>query len=104
MRMPPPSPHQAQQQGQPMPQPSSQAQSPMSQPATPSSQGQPVGPSTTPPQQKMGPGAGPPNTSMQAMMTMQQRQNRIAPVAKPVGLDPIELLNERENRYTTCIP
>ena len=98
MRMPPPPPHQSQPQTQPMSQPSSQAQSPMPQQAPPSSQGPPGPQSTTPPQQKMGAGAGPPNTSMQAMMTMQQRQNRIAPVAKPVGLDPIELLNERENR------
>jgi hypothetical protein len=32
------------------------------------------------------------------MMTM-QKQSKIAPVAKPQGLNPIEILNERENRY-----
>jgi SWI/SNF-related matrix-associated actin-dependent regulator of chromatin subfamily A protein 2/4 len=40
---------------------------------------------------------------MQALMSMQQKQNRIAPVTKPVGLDPIELLNERENRYFSSL-
>lgn len=36
-------------------------------------------------------------------MAMQQKQNRIAPVAKPQGLDPIAILNERENRYFCVI-
>ena len=72
----------------------------MSHSPAPTSQPTPGMTSTTPPQQKMGghPGAGAPTPSVQALMTMQQKQNRIAPVAKPVGLDPIELLNERENR------
>jgi hypothetical protein len=43
------------------------------------------------------PGAAP--ASMQAIITAQQRNNRIAPVAKPQGLDPVSLLEERENRY-----
>lgn len=34
----------------------------------------------------------------QSVMSMGQK-SRIAPVAKPQGLDPIEILNERENRY-----
>ncbi|XP_052775385.1 transcription activator BRG1-like isoform X2 [Mya arenaria] len=105
MRMGPPPqqlPPQSQASGVPpmSSQPTSQAVSPGPQPTPPTSQ---AGPSTTPPQQKLGPGGGPPNTSMQAMMTMQSRQNRIAPVAKPVGLDPIELLNERENRIAARI-
>ena len=47
-----------------------------------------------------GPGgpAGSVTPSMQAMIQLQQKQNRIAPVAKPAGLDPVILLNERENR------
>ena len=40
----------------------------------------------------------PPPSSIHAMMTM-QKQSKIAPVAKPQGLNPIEILNERENRY-----
>ena len=36
--------------------------------------------------------------AMQVMVSMQAKQNRLAPVAKPQGLDPVELLNERENR------
>jgi len=42
----------------------------------------------------------PPNfpSSVQAVMSMQQRNNRIAPVNKPQGLDPLTLLQERENR------
>ncbi|XP_013786045.1 transcription activator BRG1-like isoform X1 [Limulus polyphemus] len=39
-----------------------------------------------------------------AMMQMQQqKQNRITPVAKPQGLDPIEILKERENRLASRI-
>ena len=37
------------------------------------------------------------------MMSMQQKQNRLAPIAKPAGIDPIEILNERENRVATRI-
>jgi SWI/SNF-related matrix-associated actin-dependent regulator of chromatin subfamily A protein 2/4 len=49
------------------------------------------------------PGAAP--SSMQAIITAQQRNNRIAPVAKPQGLDPVSLLEERENRYCSeCCP
>lgn len=44
-----------------------------------------------------------PPPSVQAMMAMQQKQNRIAPVAKPQGLDPITILNERENRIAARI-
>lgn len=36
--------------------------------------------------------------SSQAAPGMQQRMNRIAPVAKPLGIDPLTLLQERENR------
>ncbi|CAI9732152.1 probable global transcription activator SNF2L2 isoform X1 [Octopus vulgaris] len=37
-------------------------------------------------------------TSIQAIVSLQQRQNRVSPVGKPTGLDPIEILNEREHR------
>lgn len=55
-------------------------------------------PSGTSPSHQKSTFSQPPPPSVQAMMTMQQKQNRLAPVAKPTGLDPIELLNERENR------
>ncbi|ESO94903.1 hypothetical protein LOTGIDRAFT_207958 [Lottia gigantea] len=45
----------------------------------------------------------PPPPSVQAMMALQQKQNRVAPVEKPKGLDPLELLNERENRVSARI-
>ncbi len=44
-----------------------------------------------------------PPPSMQAMISMQQKQNRITPVDKPKGLDPIDLLAERENRLETLV-
>ncbi|KAL8604698.1 Transcription activator BRG1 [Nucella lapillus] len=44
-----------------------------------------------------------PPPSVQALMAMQQKQNRIAPVSKPTGLDPIAVLNERENRISARI-
>ncbi|KAL4236408.1 Transcription activator BRG1 [Mactra antiquata] len=104
-------PHQSQQsqaQAPSMAQPHSQSQSPISSSSiTPASQTHPPGvggpTSTTPPQQKTGPGGVPPNASTQALMSMQQKQNRIAPVSKPAGLDPIELLNERENRIAARV-
>ncbi|KAL3186507.1 hypothetical protein MRX96_027543 [Rhipicephalus microplus] len=57
-----------------------------------------------PPQNARGsPGTGPPS-SMPAMMQMQQqKQNRLTPVAKPQGVDPIEILKEKENRLTSRI-
>ncbi|XP_064476618.1 transcription activator BRG1-like isoform X2 [Ornithodoros turicata] len=33
----------------------------------------------------------------------QQKQNRVTPVAKPQGIDPIEILKEKENRLTSRI-
>lgn len=39
--------------------------------------------------------AHPPSTQS----IMQQKHSKIAPVSKPQGLNPIDLLNERENRY-----
>ncbi|XP_018494673.2 probable global transcription activator SNF2L2 [Galendromus occidentalis] len=43
-----------------------------------------------------GPGVGPPKPPV-------PKQNRITPLAKPQGLDPLELLKERENRITQRI-
>ncbi|XP_042909871.1 probable global transcription activator SNF2L2 [Parasteatoda tepidariorum] len=46
----------------------------------------------------------PQNAPIPAMMHMQQqKQSRITPVAKPQGLDPIEILKERENRLAARI-
>ena len=61
-------------------------------------------PSISAPGQKMyGPPGQPPvpgtfPTSLQAVVAAQQRNNKIAPVNKPNGLDPMALLTERENR------
>lgn len=74
------------------------------------------------PQMNMGPSQGGPTMSQQgppirqhmpsnaqsvpipAMMQMQQqKQNRVTPVPKPQGIDPIEALKERENRYNYFI-
>ena len=71
---------------------------PIGQPPAPA---QPIGISGQPGQKMPLPSGQPPAfpSSVQAVMSMQQRNNRIAPVAKPQGLDPLTLLNERENRY-----
>lgn len=60
-------------------------------PQRPPGQQQPGGPQQAGPQ-----GAAHPPSSQSIM---QQKQSKIAPVAKPQGLNPIDLLNERENRY-----
>ena len=67
-----------------------------------------------PPHQQMGPHpsesqnrGGPPQGQPQMPPQQQQappgvpalNKNKIAPVEKPKGLDPIEMLKERENRY-----
>ncbi len=41
--------------------------------------------------------AGPGQPSL--IIQLQQKQNRITPIQKPQGLDPVELLQEREYRY-----
>ena len=38
---------------------------------------------------------------MQVMLSMQQKQNRMTPLSKPAGLDPLLLLSERENRVAS---
>lgn len=43
------------------------------------------------------PPAGPGQPSL--IIQLQQKQNRITPIQKPQGLDPVELLQEREYRY-----
>lgn len=69
----------------------------------------PIRPGQQPPQQMMlgqtGPISprGPTNQSQAAQQAppggMQQKQNKITPVTKPDGLDPVQILQERENRY-----
>lgn len=41
--------------------------------------------------------------SVQGAVALQQRNNKIAPVAKPAGLDPLILMQERENRFVCLI-
>lgn len=62
---------------------------------TPQSQSQPQ---AQQPQQQQGPG----QTSL--IIQLQQKQNRITPIQKPQGLDPVELLQEREYRYKIQTP
>ncbi|RXN34108.1 putative global transcription activator SNF2L2 isoform X1 [Labeo rohita] len=50
---------------------------------------------TAQPQPQPPPGPGQPSLIIQ----LQQKQNRITPIQKPQGLDPVELLQEREYRY-----
>ncbi|KAK6179113.1 hypothetical protein SNE40_011545 [Patella caerulea] len=71
------------------------------QPSTDNDSSTPKPPTTSTPQPLPNQPAPPP--SVQAMMALQQKQNRVAPVEKPKGLDPIELLNERENRVAARI-
>ncbi|GAA6095487.1 probable global transcription activator SNF2L2 isoform X2 [Tachysurus ichikawai] len=61
---------------------------------TPQSQSQPQ---AQQPQQQQGPG----QTSL--IIQLQQKQNRITPIQKPQGLDPVELLQEREYRLQARI-
>ncbi|XP_013396616.1 transcription activator BRG1 isoform X1 [Lingula anatina] len=44
-----------------------------------------------------------PGTMQPAMMGMQPKSARITPVAKPQGIDPVEILNEREYRLANKI-
>jgi SWI/SNF-related matrix-associated actin-dependent regulator of chromatin subfamily A protein 2/4 len=51
------------------------------------------------PQQQPQQGPQQQHTLQQSMqIQMHQKQNRITPIAKPQGIDPIEILKERENR------
>lgn len=43
----------------------------------------------------------PPGQQGSSMLQMQQKQNRITPVQKPQGLDPVAILQEREYRYVS---
>lgn len=40
-----------------------------------------------------------PGQQVSPMLQMQQKQNRITPIQKPQGLDPVGILQEREYRY-----
>ncbi|KAF8792571.1 transcription activator BRG1-like [Argiope bruennichi] len=89
---------------QPTMPPPQQQQAPPTQ--VPPPQQQPISaPQSAPPMPLQGPQArpqGPPNAQgvhLPSMMQLQQqKQNRITPVAKPQGLDPLEIIKERENR------
>lgn len=41
----------------------------------------------------------PPGQQVSPMLQMQQKQNRVTPIQKPQGLDPVRILQEREYRY-----
>lgn len=65
-------------------------------------------PSPAPPQTTAGPPGPMPGGSaaplpqgqqVSPMLQMQQKQNRITPIQKPQGLDPVGILQEREYRY-----
>ncbi|MEQ2246095.1 hypothetical protein ILYODFUR_034670 [Ilyodon furcidens] len=65
-------------------------------------------PSPAPPQAPAGPSGPvpggsaathPPGQQVSPMPQMQQKQNRITPIQKPQGLDPVGILQEREYRY-----
>ena len=74
----------------------------MNQNLQPVHHGTAMGPEASAPPPRMPSTQPPPPPSVQVMMAMQQKQNRIAPVTKPQGLDPVELLKEREHRYLWC--
>uniref|UniRef100_A0A3B4DZ60 SWI/SNF related, matrix associated, actin dependent regulator of chromatin, subfamily a, member 2 n=1 Tax=Pygocentrus nattereri TaxID=42514 RepID=A0A3B4DZ60_PYGNA len=58
-------------------------------------------PSPAPPQAPTQPQQGPGQPSL--IIQLQQKQNRITPIQKPQGLDPVELLQEREYRLQARI-
>ncbi|XP_041792162.1 probable global transcription activator SNF2L2 [Chelmon rostratus] len=67
-------------------------------PAPPQASAVPAGPmpgSTVAPQ--------PPGQQVSPMLQMQQKQNRITPIQKPQGLDPVGILQEREYRLQARI-
>lgn len=43
----------------------------------------------------------PPGQQVSPMLQMQQKQNRVTPIQKPQGLDPVGILQEREYRYSS---
>lgn len=52
-------------------------------------------------------GSGPPQPPGQQpmpMLQLQQKQNRVTPIQKPQGLDPVGILQEREYRYCSYCP
>lgn len=69
-----------------------------------------MGPSQTMPMPQQGPQirqrmpANAQSVPIPAMMQMQlQKQNRVTPIPKPQGIDPIEILKERENRLANRV-
>ncbi|XP_069365997.1 ATP-dependent helicase brm isoform X2 [Maniola hyperantus] len=50
-----------------------------------------------------GPNVGPPTSQQPGVPTPGAKQNRITAIPKPVGIDPLQILNERENRIAARI-
>ncbi|XP_033111192.1 probable global transcription activator SNF2L2 [Anneissia japonica] len=110
----------------PQPPPVSSSQSSARTPTPPASQvphWMPKGPPPPRQQSSPAPKAGPPTTqpspapktpqagqkpepkpqNLTTVMLMQPKQNRLVPVAKPQGIDPLTILHERENRISSRI-
>ncbi|KAL6465562.1 hypothetical protein MHYP_G00256950 [Metynnis hypsauchen] len=85
--------------GRPSPAPPQAPTAPQPIPST-SLTPQPQPPAQPPPQQQQ-PQQGPGQPSL--IIQLQQKQNRITPIQKPQGLDPVELLQEREYRLQARI-
>uniref|UniRef100_A0AAR2KYL2 SWI/SNF related, matrix associated, actin dependent regulator of chromatin, subfamily a, member 2 n=1 Tax=Pygocentrus nattereri TaxID=42514 RepID=A0AAR2KYL2_PYGNA len=84
--------------GRPSPAPPQAPTAPQPIPST-SLTPQPQPPAQPQPQQQPQQGPGQPSLIIQ----LQQKQNRITPIQKPQGLDPVELLQEREYRLQARI-
>uniref|UniRef100_A0AAR2K870 SWI/SNF related, matrix associated, actin dependent regulator of chromatin, subfamily a, member 2 n=1 Tax=Pygocentrus nattereri TaxID=42514 RepID=A0AAR2K870_PYGNA len=84
--------------GEPSPAPPQAPTAPQPIPST-SLTPQPQPPAQPQPQQQPQQGPGQPSLIIQ----LQQKQNRITPIQKPQGLDPVELLQEREYRLQARI-
>uniref|UniRef100_A0AAR2KAQ7 SWI/SNF related, matrix associated, actin dependent regulator of chromatin, subfamily a, member 2 n=1 Tax=Pygocentrus nattereri TaxID=42514 RepID=A0AAR2KAQ7_PYGNA len=67
----------------------------------PSGRPSPAPPQAPTPQPQQQPQQGPGQPSL--IIQLQQKQNRITPIQKPQGLDPVELLQEREYRLQARI-
>jgi SWI/SNF-related matrix-associated actin-dependent regulator of chromatin subfamily A protein 2/4 len=65
--------------------------------------GGPKPPTAAGPQGPQQPGSGQAQKSQAQMMPGQNKPNRITPISKPGGIDPITLLNERENRLSSRV-
>lgn len=65
----------------------------------PSGRPSPAPPATQPSAAMPGPSVPQPTPGQPSpIVQLQQKQNRISPIQKPQGLDPVEILQEREYR------